>query len=232
MARKVGLFTAQFGDLPLKAVCETAARLGFDGLEVTCCSEHHFRLDQLSQAYCDEIKSLVESHNLKILALSNHLVGQCVCDRLDERHKAIVPAYIWGDGEPEGIHQRAAEEMIKTGQAASMLGLKTVVGFTGSPIWHLLYSFPPVPPSAIEAGYEEFARRFTPILDAYQAIGIRFALEIHPTEIAFDIVSAERALQAVNYHPAFGFNFDPSHFGYQGVDYVKFIDKFGDRIFT
>ena len=231
MARKVGLFTAQFGDLPLKAVCETAARLGFDGLEVTCCSEHHFRLDQLSQAYCDEIKSLVESHNLKILALSNHLVGQCVCDRLDERHKAIVPAYIWGDGEPEGIHQRAAEEMIKTGQAASMLGLKTVVGFTGSPIWHLLYSFPPVPPSAIEAGYEEFARRFTPILDAYQAMGIRFALEIHPTEIAFDIVSAERALQAVNYHPAFGFNFDPSHFGYQGVDYVKFIDKFSDRIF-
>jgi sugar phosphate isomerase/epimerase len=83
----------------------------------------------------------------------------------------------------------------------------------------------------IEKGYKDFATRWKPILDEYQKIGVKYALEVHPTEIAFDIVSAEKALKAINYHPAFGFNFDPSHMGYQGVDYVEFIYRFSDRIF-
>ena len=111
------------------------------------------------------------------------------------------------------------------------MGVGVVTGFTGSPIWHLLYSFPPVPPAMIEAGYRDFARKFKPILDAFQKLGVRFALEVHPTEIAFDIVTAERALDAVDGHPAFGFNYDPSHLGYQGVDYVEFLYRFRDRIF-
>ncbi len=112
-----------------------------------------------------------------------------------------------------------------------MLGVDTVVGFTGSPIWHMLYAFPPISQDDVQAGFDEFARRFRPILDAYQKMGIRFALEAHPTEIAFDIASAKRALEALDYHPAFGFNYDPSHLGYQGVDYVQFIYTFADRIF-
>jgi sugar phosphate isomerase/epimerase len=138
---------------------------------------------------------------------------------------------IWGDGQPEGIRQRAAAEVIKTAEVAKMLGLKVVNGFTGSSIWHLNYSFPAVSHEMIQAGYDDFAKRWTPILDAYQKLGIKYALEVHPTEIAFDIDTAKRALKAVNHHPAFGFNFDPSHFGYQGVDYVKFIYAFADRIF-
>ncbi|MDD7062826.1 MAG: sugar phosphate isomerase/epimerase, partial [bacterium] len=152
-------------------------------------------------------------------------------DKIDERHKAILPDYIWGDGDPEGVHQRAAEELIRTAEAAKQLGVDTVVGFTGSPIWAYLYAFPPVTEAMVEAGYAEFARRFTPILDAYQRLGVRFALEVHPTEIAFDTFSARRALEAVGNHPAFGFNYDPSHLGYQGVDYVDFIYQFPERIF-
>ena len=121
--------------------------------------------------------------------------------------------------------------MIATGQAAARLGVDVVNGFTGSSIWPLLYSFPPVSPDMIEAGYADFAARWTPILDQYQALGVKFALEVHPTEIAFDIASAERAIQALDGHPAFGFNYDPSHLGYQGVDYVEFIYRFSDRIF-
>ena len=142
-----------------------------------------------------------------------------------------MPDYIWGDGDPEGVHQRAAEELIRTAHAAKMLGVDTVVGFTGSPIWAYLYSFPPVTEQMIEDGYQEFARRFLPILDEYQKLGIRYALEVHPTEIAFDTISAQRALEALGNHPAFGFNYDPSHLGYQGVDYVDFIYHFSDRIF-
>ncbi|HSL87040.1 MAG TPA: sugar phosphate isomerase/epimerase family protein, partial [Bacteroidales bacterium] len=183
------------------------------------------------EEYCRKKREILDKYGLKVFAISNHLVGQAVADRIDLRHKSILPDYVWGDGDPEGVRQRAAQEMIRTGEAAARLGVSIVNGFTGSPVWHLVYSFPPVPPSMIDEGFEEFARRFTPILDAYQKTGIRFGLEVHPTEIAFDIASAKRALKALNDHPAFGFNYDPSHFGYQGVDYVGFIHQFADRIF-
>jgi sugar phosphate isomerase/epimerase len=188
-------------------------------------------IDKADQAYCDERKALLQKYELKLFAISTHLVGQCVSDPIDERHKGILPDYIWGDGDPEGVRQRAAEEVIKTAKVAKMLGLDTVIGFTGSPIWHMLYSFPPIPQGMIEKGYEKFAKRWIPILDEFQKIGVKFALEAHPTEIAFDIHSAHLTLNALDNHPAFGFNYDPSHFGYQHVDYVKFIYEFADRIF-
>jgi sugar phosphate isomerase/epimerase len=230
MARKVTLYTAQWGDMPLKTICTKAKEFGYDGLELAC-TENHLDIEKLSPRYCDDVKAVLAEHGLELHAISNHTVGQCVCDRIDQRHKAILPARLWGDGDPEGVRRRAAEEMIKVGEAAQLLGVKTVIGFTGSPIWHLLYSFPPVSAGEIEAGFEEVAKRFTPILDAYRKNGIKFALEVHPTEIAFDIASAQAILKALDDHPAFGFNYDPSHLGYQGVDYVAFIDIFGDRIF-
>lgn len=230
MARPVTLFTGQWADLPIDVMCTKAASFGYDGLELACWGDH-FEVAKADDAYCEARRALLKKHGLELYAISNHLMGQAVCDRIDERHKSILPEAIWGDGDPEGVRTRAAEEMIRTGQAAARLGIKVVNGFTGSSIWHLLYSFPPVSEAMIEAGYEDFARRWTPILDAFEEAGIKFGLEVHPTEIAFDIASAERALEAVNGHPAFGFNYDPSHLGYQGVDYVAFIRKFADRIF-
>jgi sugar phosphate isomerase/epimerase len=230
MARPVTLFTGQWADLTLEKVCEKALSFGFDGLELACWGDH-FEIDRADQAYCDARKALLEKYRMKLFTISTHLVGQAVCDPIDERHKSILPDHVWGDGDPEGVRQRAATELIKTGEAAARLGVKTVVGFTGSPVWHMLYSFPPVSREMIDKGYREFSHRFLPILDAYQELGIRFALEAHPTEIAFDIVTAEKTLQALDHHPAFGFNYDPSHFGYQGVDYIRFIYQFSDRIF-
>jgi sugar phosphate isomerase/epimerase len=230
MARPVTLFTGQWADLPIETMCQKAKEFGYDGLEL-CTWGDHMEIDKADQAYCDARKALLEKYGMKLFAISTHLVGQCVSDNIDERHKSILPPYIWGDGEPEGVRQRAAQEVIKTAQVAKSMGLDTVVGFTGSPIWHLLYSFPPVPAAMISKGYEDFAKRWIPILDEYQKMGMKFALEVHPTEIAFDIHSAHMTLKALNHHPAFGFNFDPSHFGYQGVDYVRFIYEFSDRIF-
>ncbi|MFH0761497.1 MAG: sugar phosphate isomerase/epimerase [Bacteroidota bacterium] len=230
MGRPVTLFTGQWADLPFELLCEKAAMFGYDGLELACWGDH-FEVAKADQAYCDNRHKILEKHGLRTWAISSHLVGQAVCDRIDQRHKSMLPDYIWGNGDPEGVRQRAAAEIIKTAQAAKKLGVGVVCGFTGSSIWHLNYSFPAVPASMIDEGYADFAKRWIPILDEYQKLGIRFALEVHPTEIAFDIATAERALKAVNYHPAFGFNFDPSHFGYQGVDYIGFIYKFADRIF-
>ncbi len=188
-------------------------------------------INKADDAYCASRKKLLAKYGLKLFAISAHLVGQAVCDRIDERHKTILPDYVWGDGDPEGIRQRAAREIIAAGHAAVRLGINIVNGFTGSSIWPYVYSFPPVSEEMIDRGYEDFARRWRPILDEFKKIGVKFALEVHPTEIAFDIASAERALKAVDYHPAFGFNYDPSHFGYQGVDYVDFIHRFRERIF-
>jgi sugar phosphate isomerase/epimerase len=173
---------------------------------------------------------MLNKYGLKVFAISTHLVGQAVCDNIDERHKGILPDYIWGDGEPEGVRKRAAEEVIRTAEAAKRLGVSIVNGFTGSSIWHLVYSFPPVSKEMIDHGYEDFNKRWIPILDEFEKLGIKFGLEVHPTEIAFDIASAERALEAIHHHPAFGFNYDPSHFGYQGVDYVEFIYRFAKQI--
>ena len=230
MSRPVTLFTGQWADLSIETICRKAKDFGYDGLEL-CCWGDHMEIDKAGQDYCDQRKALLDQHGLKLYAISTHLVGQCVSDNIDQRHRSIVPDYIWGDGDPEGVRQRAAAEIIKTAKAAKMLGLDTVVGFTGSPIWHLIYSFPPVSQEMIDQGYTDFARRWIPILDEFQKIGVKFALEAHPTEIAFDIHTAHLTLKALNYHPAFGFNFDPSHFGYQGVDYVRFIYEFSDRIF-
>jgi len=230
MSRPVTLFTGQWADLPFETVCKKAQSFGYDGLELACWGDH-FEIDKADAAYCKAKKEVLDKYGLKVFAISNHIVGQAVADRIDERHKAVVPARVWGDGDPEGVRTRAAAEMIKTAEAAQRLGISIVNGFTGSPIWHLAYSFPPNLPNMIDDGFREFARRWKPILDAYKDLGIKFALEVHPTEIAFDIASTRKALAALDNHPAFGFNYDPSHFGYQGVDYIEFIYTFSDRIF-
>jgi sugar phosphate isomerase/epimerase len=187
--------------------------------------------------------AVLQQHGLTCYAISNHLVGQAVCDLIDERHKAILPADVWGDGQPEGVRQRAAEKMKATARAARKFfdakpaskGEATfpgvVNGFTGSSIWHSIYGFPPTSQEFWNKGFADFAQRWLPILDVFEKENVNFALEVHPTEIAFDLASARRALEAVKHHKRFGFNYDPSHLGYQGVCYVKFIREFGDRIF-
>jgi sugar phosphate isomerase/epimerase len=231
MARSITLFTGQWADLSLDVLAQKAKKFGYDGLELACWGDHFDVTKAQDKKYRDDRHALLAKHGLKTWAISAHLVGQAVCDPIDDRHKAILPEHVWGDGKPKEVQKRAAEELIKTAHAAKNLGVSVVNGFTGSKIWSLLYSFPPVSDAQIEDGYADFAARWNPILDEFKKVGVRFALEVHPTEIAFDIVSAERALQALNYRPEFGFNYDPSHLGYQGVDYVRFIQKFSDRIY-
>ena len=232
MSRPVTLFTGQWADLPLTELAEKAASWGYDGLELACWGDH---LDVLRAAedpdYCVAHREMLQSHGLDVWAISNHLVGQAGCDRIDERHQAILPSRVWGNGDPEGVRTRAAEEMKLTARAAANLGVGVVNGFTGSSIWHLLYSFPPVSDEMITAGFTDFSDRWNPILDVFDEVEVRFGLEVHPTEIAFDIVTAERALDALGNRPAFGFNYDPSHLAYQGVDCVDFILRFGSRIY-
>jgi sugar phosphate isomerase/epimerase len=233
MPRPVTLFTGQWADLPLEVLAEKAKDFGYDGLELACWGDHF----QVDKALSDDryVKSrwhILRKYGLTCYAISAHLVGQCVCDDpIDERHKSICPPYVWGDGEPEGVRQRAALEIANTARAAKLMGVKVVNGFVGSSIWKHVYFFPPTAPELIEAGYADFARRWNPILDVFDEVGVKFALEVHPTEIAYDIVTAKKALEALGGRKAFGFNFDPSHLEWQGVNPARFIREFPDRIY-
>lgn len=230
MSRPVTLFTGQWADLPLEKLAPMAADFGYQGLELACWGDH-FEVDKAidDPNYVVEKRALLDRYDLECHAISNHLAGQCVCDAIDERHQSILPPRLWGDGKPEGVNARCVEEMKNTARAAEKFGVKVVNGFTGSSIWPLLYSFPPVPDSMIDEGFAYFAQCWNPILDVFDECGVRFALEVHPTEIAFDVYTAERALEAIGRREAFGFNFDPSHLIWQGVDPVEFIRAFPDR---
>ena len=232
MGRPVTLFTGQWADLPLDEMARKTKEFGYDGIELACWGDH-FEVDKAlaDDSYCAKKREQLERHDLQCHAISAHLVGQAVLDIIDERHKQILPDYVWGDGDPAGVNERAIKELMDSARAAQKFGVEVVNGFTGSNIWHLNYSFPPVPEKMIEAGFALLAERFNPILDVFGDCGVKFALEVHPTEIAFDIYTAQRALDALDNREEFGFNFDPSHLHWQGVDPVEFIRAFPNRIY-
>ncbi|MDD5041441.1 MAG: sugar phosphate isomerase/epimerase [Candidatus Peribacteraceae bacterium] len=232
MSRPVTLFTGQWADLPLATLAEKAKAWGYDGLELACWGDH-FEVERAiaDLDYCDRQRGVLQQKGLGVWAISNHLVGQATLDVIDARHKSILPKAICGDGNPAGVRERAVQHMKDAAVAAKRLGVKVVNGFTGSSIWHLLYSFPPVPPMMVGAGFDLLHEVWMPILDAFGDNDVRFALEVHPTEIAYDGPTSEWALDALDHHDAFGFNFDPSHLKWQGVDPVIFIRAFSDRIF-
>jgi len=231
MARPVTLFTGQWADLPLTELAKKASGWGYDGLELACWGDHFDPAKGATDsAYCEQQKNILKEYNLSVYSISHHLAGQLVCDlNNDARSDVFAPSDCAGD--PEKKRAWAVETMKQTAIAAKNMGLKVVNGFTGSSIWHLIYSFPPVSEKQIEDGFKYFSDMWNPILDIFDENGVKFALEVHPTEIAFDIITAERVLEAIGRREAFGFNFDPSHLLWQGVDPVKFIKTFPDRIY-
>ncbi len=231
MTRPVTLFTGQWADLPLAILAEKAASWGYDGLELACWGDHlDVARGAVDKEYCVRQRAVLEKYNLQLYAISHHLAGQLVCDpNNDSRSDGFAPASCAGNAGKKRTW--AVEAMKNAARTAKNLGVEIVNGFTGSSIWHLLYSFPPVADAMIEEGFAYFARMWNPILDVFDECGVRFGLEVHPTEIAFDTVTAKRALEVIGRRKAFGFNFDPSHLLWQMVEPVKFLEEFPDRIY-
>jgi sugar phosphate isomerase/epimerase len=228
----VTLFTGQWADLPQTTVIEKASQWGFDGLELACWGDHFDVVRAVSEpSYGKDVRARLENAGIGCWALGTHLIGQAVCDPIDERHRGVLPPEIWGDGDPEGVRERAAERMKDAARAAAAFGVATVTGFTGSPIWHQLYSFPPNDFAEIERGYEQVAERWGPIIDVFDAEGVRFALEVHPTEIAYDFVTTRKTLDALDWREGFGINLDPSHFIPQFLDPAAYALEFATRIY-
>jgi sugar phosphate isomerase/epimerase len=232
MPRQVLLFSGQWTDVPLAELAPKMAEWGYQGIELACWGDHFEVQRALSEAdYCQQKLDLLGNYDLQTVVLSNHRTSTAVCDRIDRRHQGLLPDYVWGGGDPEGVRERAVEEMVNTTRAAQKLGVSVLTGFTGSSIWPFVTGYPTPDPEFVEEGFREFAHLWGPILDACRDAGIRYAFEVHPGQIAFDLYSAERALEAVGGREEFGFLFDPSHFHWQGVDPVEFLRRFPDRIY-
>ncbi|OIP74891.1 MAG: AP endonuclease [Candidatus Infernicultor aquiphilus] len=230
MNRPITIFTGQWADLSFEEVSKLMSGIGYDGLEIACWGDHmDVERAAKDMSYVEEKKAILEKYNLKCWALSNHLAGQCVGDLYDKRLDNFVPDKVKGN--PEKIREWAIKEMKYAPRAAKNMGCSLVIGFTGSPIWKYFYSFPQTPEKMIEEAYQEIVKLWTPIFDEFDYYEIKFALEIHPTEIAYDYYTTKRLLEAFDYRPTLGINFDPSHLIWQGVTPHILIRDFPERIY-
>jgi sugar phosphate isomerase/epimerase len=233
MKRDIVLFSGQFADLGLEDFADRSKGWGYDGVELACWGEHFNVARALREReYSRELRGILDTRDLSCSVLSTHLVSQAVCDLVDERHRPFLPESIWGDGDPEGVRRRAEERIKDTARAAAAFGADTVVGFTGSSIFHFFNGWPPATAEMVQAGFDDFAERWSRILDVFDEEGVRFALEVMPGEIAYDIHTCHRALEAIGHRPSFGINFDPTHLHWQMVDEVAFLREFGNRVFN
>lgn len=229
MKRPITLASGQFGDLSLEALCKLASEIGYQGLELA--THAHFQVDKAlsEEGYTERVKETLDKYNLRCYAISAHLTGQCVGDNWDPRLDSFAPAAL--SGQPEKIRSWAVEEMKRTAIAASKMGVKVVTCFTGSPLWAWWYSYPQTTAEMVEEGYAKIRELWSPIFDVFDDAGVRFALEVHPTEIAFDYYSTEKLLQVFRRRPTLGINYDPSHLVWQGVNELTFLRDFADRIY-
>ncbi|HIE15220.1 TPA: sugar phosphate isomerase/epimerase, partial [Candidatus Bathyarchaeota archaeon] len=223
---RIGIFTVLFNDWKLEKVLEYVSKLGYEAVEIAAWKgSNHIDIDKILSGGATKYKKTVEKYGLIISGLSNHLEGQLVLGPLDASTDDFYK------GSPEDKVKYGIERMKKTAEAAAALDVPVVNGFMGAPNWGAWYIFPPAYEKIFEEGFQIFAERWGEILDHFSAHKIKFAHEVHPQEQAYNIETAEQALKAINYRKELGFNFDPSHLIWQGIDPVIFIKKFGDRIY-
>ncbi|MDR1599201.1 MAG: sugar phosphate isomerase/epimerase [Oscillospiraceae bacterium] len=228
--RPVTLCTCQWADMPLEELCALAKRMGYDGLEIACWG-NNLDLDKAYEddSYVEWALATLARHGLVVKAIAAHIIGQCVGDAPDPRLNNFAPAAL--ADQPEAIRAWAVRTMMKAPAVAKKLGAGVVTCFTGSPIWKYLYSFPQTTEAMVEDGFNEIVRLWTPILDEFVKHGIKYALEVHPGEIAFDYYSTKRLLEKFRDRPEFGLNFDPSHLQWQGIKPHLFLRDFAPRVY-
>lgn len=229
MARPITIASGQFGDLPLEELCKLLKSIGYDGIEIACHAHLDAKRFLSDEAYAKQFRDTLDKYGMKVWALGAHLAGQCVGDNWDPRLDNFAPASCSGD--PEAVRAWAVQEMKDIAHAAQKLGVKVVTCFLGSPIWAYWYSFPQTTREMVDAGYRRIKELWTPIFDVYDQCGVRLALEVHPTEIAFDYYSTQRLLEELDWRPTLGLNFDPSHLVWQGVNPAIFLRDFAERIY-
>ena len=237
MVKGPAIFLAQFaGDAApfntLDGMCGWAASLGYKGVQIPAWDGRLLDLAKAgsSKTYCDEVKGVAKSHGLEITELATHLQGQLVAvnPAYDDAFDAFAPKEV--HGKPAERQKWAVEQLLLAAKASQNMGLTAHPTFSGALAWPYVYPWPQRPAGLIEAAFEELARRWMPILNAFDEAGVDVCYELHPGEDLFDGTTFERFLDAVRGHPRAAINYDPSHFVLQQLDYLEFIDFYHTRI--
>lgn len=224
---KLGILTVLFDTQPLEEVAEYVSELGYEAVELASwAGSGHLDTEKAvsDPAYAKNIKKMLASHGLEISALSDHLSAQLVLPPVDSSWDPWSPTT-----DKDEMVKFGREHLLQSARVASDLEIPVVNGFFGSTVWGSWYSWPPKNIEIYDEGWELFAERWNPILDEFKKLGVKFAHEVHPTEIAYNITTAQTALDKLD-RDDWGFNFDPSHFIWQMIDPVVFVKTFGNRI--
>ena len=231
------IYLAQFvGDPPpfnsCAEICGWASSLGYKGVQIAAWDGRLIDLAKAaeSKTYCDELKGQAAEHGVEITELATHLQGQLVAVNpvFDDALDAFAAPEVRGD--PKKRQAWAVEQVKLAARASRNLGLDAHVTFPGALAWPFLYPWPPRPAGLVETAFAELARRWRPILDLHDELGVDVCFELHPGEDLFDGTTFERFLDNVDGHPRCCINYDPSHFRLQNLDYVGFIDVYHERI--
>ncbi len=231
------IFLAQFmGDEApfntLEGICQWAADLGYIGVQIPTWETRLIDLKTAaeSQTYCDDLKGKIESFSLQISELSTHLQGQLVAvhPAYDTMFDVFAPDAVKRN--PQARQEWAVNQVRYAAQASRRLGLDRSVTFSGAFLWHTVYPWPQRPKGLVETGFKELAKRWLPILNAYDEAGVDLCYEVHAGEDLHDGVSFERFLEATNDHPRVNLLYDPSHFILMQLDYLAYIDIYRDYI--
>jgi sugar phosphate isomerase/epimerase len=232
-----GIFLAQFAGprFPfdtLEHIADWAAGLGYKGLQIPSWESGLFDLKKAatSQTYCDEISGMLADKGLAITELSTHLQGQLVAvhPAFDAQFDGFAPAAVHGNSAAR--QEWAVGQLMLAAKASRNLGLNAHATFSGALAWPYFYPWPARPEGLVEDAFDELARRWSPILDAFDEHGVDVAYEIHPGEDLHDGVTFEMFLERVGDHPRANILYDPSHFVLQQLDYLSFIDIYHERI--
>ncbi|MCL2765101.1 MAG: sugar phosphate isomerase/epimerase [Treponema sp.] len=229
MTRPVTLFSGQWADMPFEKFCEKAKAFGYDGIEISCYGDHlDLKKAATDPKYVEDRKNILKNHGLKIWSIGTYLTGQCVSDSEDPCLSGFVPSNI--AGKPDEIRKWATQEMKYAAAAAKNLGVKVITGLMGNPVRASWYTFPKASEQIITDAYALIGKYWAPIFDEFDKSSVKFALEVHPSGIAFDYYSAERLLKEFKNRKTLGFNFNPSNLVWQGItphifirDFFKFI---------
>jgi sugar phosphate isomerase/epimerase len=222
--------SAPFNSWP--AITKWAASLGYCGVQLPTTDARLFDLARAaeSQTYCDEIAGIARENGIAITELSTHLQGQllAVHPAYDEAFDVFAPEAL--RGKPADRQRWAVQQLLLAAKASKRLGLSASISFSGALAWPFLYPWPQRPAGLVETAFDELARRWKPIFDAYDEAGCDVAFELHPGEDLHDGVTFEMLLERVGHHPRCTIAYDPSHFVLQQLDYLQFIDLYHDRI--
>ncbi len=230
-AKGPAIFLAQFlGDKPpvdnLRNICKWVATMGYKGVQLPAWDARCIDLKKAaeSKTYADELRGTVEAAGLKITELATHLQGQLVAvhPAYGELFDGFAPKSV--QGKPKERTAWAVDQLKLAAKASKNLGLKAHATFSGSLMWHTVYPWPQRPAGLVEDGFKELAKRWLPILDAFDKNGVDLCYEIHPSEDLHDGITFERFWEAAGKHPRCNILYDPSHFVLQQLDYLQYID--------